>query len=59
MLGNLKYIKKYNPIEMETICREASIQRLEAMTPIFNQNDLEDYMYVIIKGKIACEICAQ
>ena len=58
MLGTLKYIKNYQLHERNMLIREAKYLRLPGLTSIFNQGDLEDNMYVIVKGRVACEMAS-
>ena len=40
------------------LIREAKYLRLPGLTSIFKQGDLEDNMYVIVKGRVACEMAS-
>jgi len=56
MLGTLKYVKNYQLHERNILIREAKYLRLPGLTSVFNQGDPEDNMYVIVKGRVACEM---
>jgi CRP-like cAMP-binding protein len=56
MLSQLKYFSLFQPNQRLLICQEASYLCLPARQMIFKQDDLEDFMYIIVKGRVACEM---
>lgn len=59
MLGGLKFFQRCTPEETQLILEEAKFERRPARSQIFDQGDVGDNMYVILKGRVAVQIRSQ
>ena len=55
LLKQLAFFETFSPFEMNIILEKVNYLRVPAGTQIFRQDDLEDNMYVIVKGNVALE----
>ena len=56
ILGHLKSFLTLDQKDRRKIFEQAEILNLPARHTIFNQGDEGDKMYIILKGKVACEV---
>jgi CRP-like cAMP-binding protein len=56
LLHNLKFLKRFDQPTRATIYSQATHLSLPGHTVIFNQGDIGDKLYVILKGRVAVQI---
>ena len=56
MLKHLKYFIRFADKEKRLIFENAKFLSYPSKTVIFNQGDIADKMYIILKGRVAVEI---
>ena len=55
MLGHLTFLKRFEQHQQKSIIKNARHISLPARTTIFNQGDVGDVMYIILKGRVVVE----
>jgi len=55
MLGHLTFFKRFEIQQQKSIIKNAKYVSLPARTTIFNQGDIGDVMYIILKGRVVVE----
>ena len=55
LLTHLNYFKRMSTVQKEGIYIYSDLITCQAQQVIFNEGDIGDYMYIILKGKISVE----
>lgn len=55
MLDHIQFLKRFDQEQVFKILKNAKYMSLPARTTIFEQGDVGDVMYVILKGKVVVE----
>ena len=58
VLRQLKFFKRFEPGVRQRVFEGSQLISLKGQTVIFNQGDIGDKLYVILKGRVAVQINA-
>ena len=59
VLKQLKFFKRFDPIMRQKVYEQSQLISFKGHTVIFNQGDVGDKLYVILKGRVAVQINSQ
>jgi CRP-like cAMP-binding protein len=55
-LQTIPWFQELNPAHFEQLCEITSLRLVEPGEELFREGDKEDYLYIVIEGRIAVEI---